>query len=119
MSERRQWSIREFWLFRFFIAPFLDAQGDGSMPAWMAFGIAWAMISRMGSNAPLGWPDAFIVFFAFLGIPLYEAAMTVARLNPEKLLDLVVSRMGVGEVANVPGLTAAANDGAPGGDLGG
>ncbi len=68
------------------------------MPAWMAAGIAWAMIVRMKSPTPLGWPDAFIVFFAFLGIPLYEAAMTVARMNPEHLLDLIASRLGVGEV---------------------
>ncbi len=111
------------WAYKFFVAPFLDAKGDGSMPAWMAFWIVAAMVVRLWSNAPIGWPDAFVVFFAFLGIPLYEAAMTVARLNPERLLELIASRLGIGEVgARTSGADVSigpANDGAPGGDLDG
>lgn len=114
--SRQPWSERERWWYRFFISPFLDAQGDGSMPAWMAFALLCAMIYRIVTNAPIGWPDAFIVAFAFIGIPIYEAAMTVARLNPERLLDLVWARMGIGDVASL-GTTGPANDGAPGGDL--
>lgn len=102
--------LRQSWIYRFLIHPFLDAKGYGSMPAWAVFAILAAMVLRLMPHqdtnggwffAPVGWPEAFIVFSTFLGIPLYEAAMTLARLNPEKLLELISSRLGVGDVANV------------------
>ncbi len=101
----------------------MDAQGNGSIPAvltgLLGFAVAYRLI-RFPSEP--GWPIAWIVFSAFVGIPLYEAAMTVARLNPEKLLDVVVSKMGVGDVGHGSdafswgGAKQPANDGAPGGD---
>lgn len=119
------------WFYEFFVHPFLmmypDGTMGGSMPAWMAFGIIVAMIERLAPYrsadghlvvAPIGWPDAFIVLFAFLGVPLYEAAVSLARSNPQALLHEVLERFGVGEVSvGAAGTTGPANDGAPGGDL--
>lgn len=103
-----------------FVQPWLDAQGNGSIPAWIAAGVGGAEVYRLVAypTAP-GWPDAFIVFSAFVGVAVYEAAMTVARLNPERLLEIVTSRMGIGDVGGSSSLgwTGPANDGAPGGDL--
>ena len=102
------------------VQPWLDAQGNGSIPAVLSGllggAIAYRLVTFAGS---IGWPEAWIVFSCFLGVAVYEAAMTVARLNPEKLLDLFASKLGVGEVGQVNqfGSTGPANDGAPGGDL--
>jgi hypothetical protein len=85
------------------VVPFLDAKGDGSMPAWLSFGVGLAIVHRLWGPTPVGWPEAIMVFCAFVGVAIYEAAMTVARVNPERLLDMILARMGIGDVGNALG----------------
>ncbi len=81
-----------------FILPFMDAKGEGSMPAWLSFGIGIAIIHRLWGPTPVGWPEGIMVFCAFVGVAIYEAAMTVARVNPERLIDMILARIRVGDV---------------------
>lgn len=111
------WKKLGLGLHKIAIQPWLDAQGNGSIPAVLSGMLGFAVTYRLLTFPSVGWPEAWIVFSCFVGVAVYEAAMTVARLNPEKLLEIVTSKMGVGEVGGrFSGMTGFANDGAPGGD---
>lgn len=109
------------FLYRFCVHPFLDAKGYGSMPAWGMFGLLLTMCARLWPReingtvflTTAGWPDAFIVFFAYVGVAVYEAAMTVARLDPVRLLEIVAGKLGVGDVGNQAPVVPAVDVDAP------
>lgn len=69
------------------VEPLLDHKGNGSIPAWLSLGLGGAMIYRLVKLAPTGWPDAWIVFACFIGVALYEAALTLAQRDPGQLFD--------------------------------
>jgi hypothetical protein len=76
------------------IEPLLDHKGNGSIPAWLSLGLGAAMIYRLVAKVPVGWPDAWIVFACFIGVALYEAALTLARTDPGALFDKATSPFG-------------------------
>lgn len=114
-EDRRRFADREAWPWwkrlgsgahKVCIQPWLDAQGNGSIPAVLSGLLGLAISYRLVSFPSVGWPEAWIVFSCFVGVAVYEAAMTVARLNPERLLELAASRMGVGDVGHAPAANA-------------
>lgn len=102
------------WAWNLFVGPFLTKHSDGTIQASMtrvavaAFTVAEIMrlIPVQGADggwtvAPIGWPDAFLAFCILFALPIDGALAAVAKRNPEKLVDALLSRMGVGDVANV------------------
>jgi len=131
-APRRCFARLSHWAYNFFIGPFLTRFPDGTIQASMTrictAGLMFVEVWRLRPQpAPggmwlvpvIGWPDAFLAFCILFALPLDKALTTVAERNPEKLVDALLSRMGVGDVAASAfnGLTGPANDGAPGGDL--
>lgn len=100
------------WLFNFCIGPFLTKLEDGTVQASMTriavAGFSVAVIVRLlpvkaadgGYSVPvIGWPDAFLAFVILFALPIDGALTALARRNPEKLVELLLARMGVGAVA--------------------
>lgn len=99
---RRVWSWPErvlYWFYGFFLGPFLTKHADGtitgSMTRWAVAAFSVAEIARLlpvrGSDGgwsvpPLGWPDAFMVFFILFALPIDNA---LSRAKPKDVLDLL------------------------------
>ena len=115
------------WLYNFFVGPFLTKHEDGTVTAsWTALFAIWRLIPVQDVNGalgfvPLGWPEVFLFLVTLYVKPINDALNAYAKRSPEKLIDTLLSRMGVGDVAGggFNPFTGPANDGAPGGDLGG
>ena len=97
------------WAYGFFVGPFLTADGKKASHSAIliaALGVV-ECLRLLPQDGPgemrlvtvIGWPDAFVVFVLVFGRALDKAMNTVADRNPEKLVEMVLSRMGVGDVA--------------------
>jgi hypothetical protein len=116
------------WSYNLTIGAFVTKHDDGTLTAshtaLLSAAMAIVMIRRLlpAQNtyvfASIGWPEAFVLFCVLFVKPINDALKALASSNPGKLVELLLARMGVGDVASqAPGLTGPANDGAPGGDL--
>ena len=134
--ERWPWPRRALystgrWIFNLLIGPFLTKLPDGTIQASMTrISVAAFMVVECYRLMPqpgpgdlrlvpvIGWPDAFLAFFVLFALAIDKAMTTLAERNPEKLVETLLGRMGIGEVAGraFSGFTGPANEGAPGGD---
>ena len=79
-----------------------DGTIGGSMTRWAVLIFTFVMALRLiplpegWHVAPMGWPETFALFFVLYALALNDALTTVARQNPEKLVESLLSRMGVG-----------------------
>lgn len=115
-AQRREWSWGErvlFWIYNVLVGPFLTRLPDGTVQGSMTR-IATAMftIAEIARLRPqfqpgaglwlvpvIGWPDAFMVVATLFALPLDNAMTKLADKNPERLLELFLGRMGIGDVA--------------------
>lgn len=115
------------WCYSMTLGAFLTKHEDGTLTpshtAILSTAFAIVMIRRLlpvaNTNifAPLGWPEAIIIFCVLFVKPINDAMNGLAKANPGKLVELLLARFGIGEVAQSQGAYGPANDGAPGGDL--
>ncbi len=101
MKERRAFSVREPWpLWRRAVHRLLlNAPALFAAALLTVLAIRWLPHDKDVVFTPVGWPEAWIVAFAYVGVPIYKAAAWMAKHNPKGLLDEVFSRFGIGEVA--------------------
>jgi hypothetical protein len=92
---RRIWSWPErvaYWVYGFVVGPFLtklpDGTVQGSMTRWAVAAFTAAEIVRLVAvpQMPLGWPDAFVVFFILFALPIDNA---LSRAQPKDVLELL------------------------------
>lgn len=93
--ERRKWAWWErglYWLYGFFVGPFLTKHSDGTvtgaMTRWAVAAFTVAQVTRLLARPPqpLGWPDAFVVFCILFALPIDNA---LSRAKPKEVLDLL------------------------------
>lgn len=104
-EERRPWSWPErvaYWLYGFFIGPFLTRHADGTitgaMTRWAVAAFTVAQVTRLLARPPqpLGWPDAFVVFCILFALPIDNA---LSRAKPKEVLDLIGRPFGAASEA--------------------
>ena len=106
-EERREWAARAPWpwwkrwpmaVLKFAFGMFVTKHEDGTIgPSWTAiFGGALliVLIERLPPNPP--WSYVFLVFATLYVKPINDAMKAVAKRNPEKIVDALLSRMGAG-----------------------
>lgn len=100
-EERRVWSWPEraaYWLYGFFLHPFLKRHPDGSVTGeityWAVAGFSIVEIWRLAPHRtadgwivpPVGWPDVFLAFCILFAVPI-DNALTKAA--PQEVIDLL------------------------------
>lgn len=115
----------------FVIGPFVVKHDDGTFTlGWVAIGagaLLYVLILRLlplhnadGSSifAAVGWPEVWLAILSLYVKPINDSLNAYAKKNPEGLVNALLSRLGVGEVAlQDAGMHGPANLGAPGGDV--
>lgn len=107
-TPRRKWAWWErllYWLYGFFVGPFLtrheDGRVTGAMTRWAVAFFTGAMFYRLVSDPgrSLGWADAFTVFFILFALPIDGAMTRLAKRDPGRLVDAVAGMFGRGSDA--------------------
>jgi len=100
---RKEWSwpVRIlFWLYNFFVGPFLTKLRDGtimgSMTRWAVALFVAAEVYRL-VQLPVGlatWPEAFIAFCVLFALPIDGALSRLAERDPEAVVRAVTGMFG-------------------------
>lgn len=125
MSERKRPDGRAVWstprrmvwrvgcaLFNFFVGPFLKKHEDGTITAsWTALFAGALLVALIMRIAPaqnadgswvfpaVGWPEVFLIFVTLYVKPVNDALNALNEVKPGRLAELLIGKMGVGEVA--------------------